>query len=87
MLHAEPIHLARELVAELLKEILTQQLVLQCSQDASFDFIAPDGQMVVASSLIASAEAREPVSPENRYCGRFATPKAPAVFIACRVCF
>ena len=27
------------------------------------------------------------VRPENRYCGRFAAPMAPAVFIVCRVCF
>lgn len=27
------------------------------------------------------------VSPENRYCGRFATPLAPGFFIASRVCF
>src|SRR5215204_4966194 len=27
------------------------------------------------------------VRPENWYCGRFAAPTAPAVFIVCRVCF
>jgi hypothetical protein len=46
---------------EFLEEILAQELVLQGSQHARFNFVPADGQVVVASSLIASAETPEPV--------------------------
>ena len=61
MLHPEPVHLARELLAELLEEFLAQQLLLQRLQHARFNLVAADGQMVVAPPLVAGAEAPEPV--------------------------
>ncbi|HYT75824.1 MAG TPA: hypothetical protein VEL79_13805 [Vicinamibacterales bacterium] len=61
MLHPKPVHLARELVAELLKEILAEELVMQRTQHPSFDFVATNGQVVIASSLVTRAEAPEPV--------------------------
>jgi hypothetical protein len=42
--HAEPIHLARELLAELFEEILTQQLLLKRVEDALLDFITSNRQ-------------------------------------------
>src|SRR5262245_52776290 len=59
MLHAEPVHLARELFAELVEQVLAQELLLQRLEDTRFDFIAPDGQVVVAASLIPRAKASE----------------------------
>jgi hypothetical protein len=56
--HSKLVHLARELVAELLEQIPAQKLVLKRAQHARFNFVAADGQMVVASSVIAGAEAR-----------------------------
>ena len=47
VLHPQPIHLARELVAELLEQILAQQLVPQRLEHALFDFLAADGQAIV----------------------------------------
>jgi hypothetical protein len=44
MLHPEPVHLARELLAEFLEEILAQPLFLKCQQDLSLDFITSNGQ-------------------------------------------
>lgn len=61
MLHPEPVHLAPELVAELFEQVLAKQLLLQRAEDARFDFFAPDGQMVVAASLVACTEASEPI--------------------------
>jgi hypothetical protein len=43
--HPEPVHPAGELVAELFEQILTQQLVLQRSERARFNLVAPDGEV------------------------------------------
>jgi hypothetical protein len=61
MFHSEPVHLARELVAELLEQILAQKLAMKRAQHTRFNFLAADGEMVVASSLIAGAETPETV--------------------------
>src|SRR6059058_2197105 len=61
MLHPEPVHLARELLAELLEQILTEQLVLQRAQYARFDVVTTNAQVVVASSVVACAEASKAV--------------------------
>src|SRR6185295_4680369 len=101
MLHSQAVHLAREFIAEFFEQILAQQLLLKRFEDAGFDFVAANGQQVVAPALITCAEAGEPVapghdesgaadtafvSPENRYCGRRARPRWPADFTARRVC-
>jgi hypothetical protein len=57
MLHPEPIHLARELLAELVEEILTQQLLLKRLQYAPFNFVPANRQLVRARALVASSEA------------------------------
>src|SRR3954469_18641615 len=57
--HPEPVHLASELVTELYKELLVQELLLQCLEHARFALIPPDGELVVAASLITRAEAAE----------------------------
>ena len=61
MLHPKPVHLAGELVAELLEQVLTQQLLLQRLEHARFHFFTTDSQVVVAASLVARAKASEPV--------------------------
>src|SRR5438093_1845362 len=63
MFHPESVHLACELIAELLEEILPKQLLLKRTQDPRLDFIAADGQVVVAPTLVACPEAGEPVAP------------------------
>ena len=60
--HAEPIHLAREFLAELLEEIAAQQLVLERMKHPRFDVVATNRQVVRADSLVAGAEAREAVA-------------------------
>src|SRR3954471_16730917 len=59
MFHPESVHLASELVAEFGEQLLVQELRLQRFQHARFDFIAPDGLVVVAPSLIARPKASE----------------------------
>src|SRR5688500_16413685 len=59
MLHPEPVHLARELVAELLEQVLSQQLLLQRPQHARLDFVPADRKLVRARPLVASAAAAE----------------------------
>ena len=61
MFHSKPVHLARELVAELLEEILPKQFFLESVEHTRFDPVAPNGQEVVAAPLVAGAEAPEPV--------------------------
>ncbi|HEX5069063.1 MAG TPA: hypothetical protein VFV78_02515 [Vicinamibacterales bacterium] len=61
LLHAQPIHLARELVAELFEEILPKQLVLQRPEHAGLDLVATNRQPVRARSLVACAEAHQAV--------------------------
>ena len=61
MFHPEPVHLARELLAELFEELLAGAASPAAPQHARFHLVAADGQMVVAPSLVACAEASEPV--------------------------
>ena len=56
VLHSKPVRLARELVAELLEEFLVQELILQRAQHARFNFVAADGQVVVATALVAGGK-------------------------------
>jgi hypothetical protein len=60
-LHPEPVHLASELVAELFEQILLKQLLLERVEHSRFNLVAPNGQVVVAPSLVTSTEASEPV--------------------------
>jgi hypothetical protein len=46
-----------ELFAELVEQLLVQQLVLQRFEHAGFNLVAADGQAVVTSALVAGAEA------------------------------
>ncbi|HYT67904.1 MAG TPA: hypothetical protein VEL51_15855 [Vicinamibacterales bacterium] len=62
VLHAQPIHLLRELAAELLEEVLAHQLVLERPQHALLDFLTRDRQLVGAGTAIASPEASEVVA-------------------------
>lgn len=61
VLHPEPIQLAGELVAELLEQVLAQQLLLQRLQHARFDFIPADRQLVRARALVASSRSSKAV--------------------------
>ena len=45
----------------LLEKILLEQLLLKRTKHTRFHLVAPDGEVVVAPSLIASTEASEPV--------------------------
>ncbi|MBL8136982.1 MAG: hypothetical protein JNL48_10195 [Acidobacteria bacterium] len=62
LFHPEPVHLLRELSAELLEEVLAQQLLLQRRQHARLDLLARDRQFVGARAAFASAEAAEPIA-------------------------
>src|SRR5207247_8466721 len=58
----KPVPLARELVAELLEELLVQQLLLESLEDPRFNFVSSDCEVVAARALLASAEACETVA-------------------------
>ena len=60
--HPKPVHLASELGAELLEQLLVQQLVLESLEDSGFYLVAPDSETVTAGALLTSAEARETVA-------------------------
>ena len=62
MLHSKPVHLASEFVAELFEELLVQELFLERLQDPRLDLVAPDGEVVVAGTLLASAKTCEPIA-------------------------
>ena len=70
VLHSEPIHLARELLAELFEEIVTQQLLLKRVEDALLDFITSNGQAIRARALVSCAKAHQPI------CGADDEPRA-----------
>jgi hypothetical protein len=59
--HPESIHLAGELVAEFVEQILAQELFLEGLQDAGLDLVASDSQAVVVSALLARAETCEAI--------------------------
>ena len=61
MLHPEPVHLARELLAELVEEILAQQLVLKCVQDSPLDLITSNGQAIRTCSLASRSKAHKAI--------------------------
>jgi hypothetical protein len=61
VLHPKPVHLAREFIAEFLEEILLKQPLPQRAEHTGFDFVAPDGQVVVAPALVPCAEASETI--------------------------
>jgi hypothetical protein len=61
VVHPEPVHLARELVAELFEEILAQQLFLKCVEDSLLDLIASNGQAIRARALVSCAKAHQPM--------------------------
>ena len=42
MLHSQPVHLARELLAELVKQILAQELLLERLENSRLNLVAPD---------------------------------------------
>ena len=65
VLHPKPVHLARELVAELLEELLVQELLLESLEDPRFNFVPSDGEVVAARALLASAEACETVAASH----------------------
>jgi hypothetical protein len=60
--HPEPVHLASELVAELLEQLVVQELVLESLENSGFNLVAPDRETVAAGAFITSAEARQPVA-------------------------
>ena len=61
VLHPKPVHLAREFVAELLEELLVQEVLLESLEDPRFNFVSSDGEVVAARALLASAEACDTV--------------------------
>src|SRR6266542_3536718 len=65
MLHSQPVHFAREFFAELLKQVLAQELLLERVQNSRLDLVTPDGEVVVAGALLASAEACETVAARH----------------------
>src|SRR5687768_6756388 len=69
MLHSQPVHLASELVAELLEELLVQELLLESLDDPRFNFVSSDREVVAARALLASAEACETVAAGHNEAG------------------
>jgi hypothetical protein len=61
VLHPKPVHFPRELVAELLEEILAQQFLLKCVQDTTLEFITSNGQAIRARALVSRSEAHEAI--------------------------
>jgi hypothetical protein len=59
VLHPKPVHLLRELSAELVEEILAHQFLLKRSEHASLDFLAWNRQFVGARAAIARSEASQ----------------------------
>src|SRR4029077_3094266 len=59
------VHLARELIATLFEQVLAQQFLMERFEHARFHLLAANGQQVVASTLIACAEAGEPVAASH----------------------
>ena len=59
LLHSQPVHLPRELAAELLEEVLAHQLVLKRAEHPLLDFRSRDRQLVCARAAVASAETSE----------------------------
>jgi hypothetical protein len=62
LLHPKSVHLLRELAAELLEEILSQQFGLERVEHASFDLQARDPESVPTCSAVSSAEAAQKLS-------------------------
>src|SRR5712691_3204635 len=62
MLYPQPVDLARELFAELLEELLMQELLFERFQNPRLDLITPDGEPIVAGAFLTSAEACEPIA-------------------------
>ena len=59
LLHAKPVHLLRELAAELLEEFMAHQLVLKRAQHPLLDFGSRDRQLIRARVTVAGTEAPE----------------------------
>jgi hypothetical protein len=59
LLHPQPVHLLRELAAELLEEVLAHQLLLKRSSARAPRPPAADRQLVRAGAALARAEAAE----------------------------
>lgn len=55
--HPEAIHLASEFMAELFEQVASKQLLLQCVQNSSLDFVSSDRQVIRANPF-----CREPQS-------------------------
>ena len=49
-------------MAELLEQVASKQLLLQCVQDSSLDFVSSNRQVIRTSSLVASPKARQPIA-------------------------
>ncbi|KIU47351.1 hypothetical protein QU41_19750 [Bradyrhizobium elkanii] len=65
-LHAEPVHLAGELVAELLEQLGVHQVMAQRVEDARLKLIAPDVFAIVAGALVAGRRAADQISRDHR---------------------
>jgi hypothetical protein len=59
---AERLKTAERFMTELLEKIASKQLLLQCLQDSSIDFVSPNRQVIRTSSLVASSKARQPIA-------------------------
>jgi hypothetical protein len=57
VLPSQPVHVARELFAELVEQVLTQELLLERLENSRLHHVTPDGQAITASGFLASAEA------------------------------
>jgi hypothetical protein len=60
--HPEAIHLASEFMAELFEQVASKQLLLQCVQNPSLDFISSNRQTIRTGPFVAGSKTRESMS-------------------------
>src|ERR1043165_5825465 len=62
----QPVPLARELLAELDEQLLLPESVFHRLEDAPFDLVAPDRELVRADASVARARAGQAILREHR---------------------
>lgn len=60
--HPEAVHLPSEFMAELLEQVASKQLFLQCMQNPRLDFVSSDRQAICTSPFVASPKTRKAMS-------------------------
>ncbi|HVT26633.1 MAG TPA: hypothetical protein VHE81_01310 [Lacipirellulaceae bacterium] len=64
-LHPQPVHLARELVAEFLEQRRVHQVMPECIQNALFEAVAPDVLPIVAGAFVPCGRASDQIGRDH----------------------